>query len=94
MKLTSGLKKLLGTHESYAAIFDTPDGKRVLMHIAKVGNLTGTSFVAGDPSQTAFKEGQRHLALSILKFIGRDPNQIITLIQESMQNEDTDITQS
>lgn len=44
----------------------TPDQTAVLERIAVVGHIGATTHHAGDPYTTAFKEGQRALALYIL----------------------------
>jgi len=43
----------------YARAFDGVQGKRLLRDLAEYCNVGSTSFVAGDPYQTAFREGQR-----------------------------------
>jgi tripartite-type tricarboxylate transporter receptor subunit TctC len=44
----------------------TADETVVLQRIAAVGHIGATTHTAGDPYTTAFKEGQRALALYIL----------------------------
>lgn len=70
-------------HQSYQTVFNTPDGERVLHHLMKTANVTKPSFVPGDPHQTAFNEGARHLALSILKFVKRDHDAMLRAIEEA-----------
>ena len=50
---------LMKLHDSYKVIFSTPDGERVLDHLCKISFLADTSYVAGDPYETAHREGQR-----------------------------------
>lgn len=47
-----------------------PRGAQVLSDIAKAGHIGETSFVPGDPHQSAFREGKRALALYILGRVG------------------------
>lgn len=56
----------LGLRRDYMTCFSTPEGQRVLSHILSVSGATDPRFNS-DPMQTAFNEGQRHLALSIFK---------------------------
>jgi phage baseplate assembly protein W len=77
---------LMKLHDSYKIIFSTPDGERVLDHLCKISFLADTSYVAGDPYETAHREGQRRLVLSILRFLERDPRQIMKQM-EALQNE-------
>ena len=59
--------------ESYRKVFESPDGQMVLNHLGKVANVCQTSFtVNGTDRETCFKEGQRHLILSIIRFLERD----------------------
>lgn len=74
-------------HRSYKSVFQTPDGEKVLRHILKVGNVTSSSFVAGDSHLTAFREGQRHLALSIFKFVSRDHEKLIEQIEKGTEDD-------
>lgn len=45
--------------QDYARAFDGIPGKRLLRDLAAYCNVGSTSFVPGDPHQTAFREGQR-----------------------------------
>ena len=80
-------KKLSEIHDSYRAVFNTKDGERVLEHLVKVGFLDTTVHTPGDPYDTAFKEGKRSIVISILRFIERDPRELLRLVQEGEQNE-------
>lgn len=83
----ANIRDRLALHQSYQRVFSTPDGERVLRHIAKVGMLTSSSFVAGDPHQTSLNEGKRLLALSILKFVRRDHGTLVEQIEKGMEQE-------
>jgi hypothetical protein len=85
-KLT-GLKERIDLHETYVAVFSSPEGQRVLRHILKVGNATNSTFVQGDPHGTSFREGQRHLALSIAKMVYRDTTELIKQVEQGLTNE-------
>lgn len=43
-----------------------------------------STFVGGDPYATAFREGQRHIVLSILKFVNKDHDEIVRAIEEEI----------
>jgi microsomal dipeptidase-like Zn-dependent dipeptidase len=64
-------------HDSYKKVFSSPDGERVLEHLCRVGFVFDTSHVSGDPYETAHREGQRRLVLSILRFLERDPRELL-----------------
>jgi hypothetical protein len=82
-----GLRKKIDLHEKYVAVFSTPDGMEVLRHILKVGNAVQSTFVQGDPHGTSFREGQRHLALSIARMVHRDTTELIKQVEEGLNNE-------
>jgi len=69
-------------HDSYKKTFSTPDGERVLNHLCKVGFISDTTYVGGDPTETAHREGQRRLVLSILRFLERDPREFMKRLEE------------
>jgi hypothetical protein len=82
-----GLRKKIDLHEKYVAVFSTPDGEEVLRHILRVGHSAQSTFVQGDPHGTSFREGQRHLALSIAKMVHRDTTELIKQIEEGLNDE-------
>jgi hypothetical protein len=59
----------------YARVFNSPDGRLVLEDFKRsFGDRT--SFVAGDVYSTCFKEGSRHVYLSVLDLLAlaHDPD--------------------
>jgi hypothetical protein len=74
--------------DSYRRVFETPDGKRVLRHLLRVGFVTRSTMVAGDPHQTAHNEGMRRLVLSILNYAIKDHAELETTLEETL-NETT-----
>jgi len=81
------LNDFIKLHGSYVAVFSTPDGQRVLEHICKKAGISSSTFVRGDSHETAYLNGKRDLALSILKFIGKDHNALIRALQEGAEHE-------
>ena len=77
--------------ELYRRVFDTDDGRKVLEHMCKTCFAFETTFTPGQPDVTAFKEGQRHLFLMIVRFIERDDLRYVAEILKRT-NEQTDIT--
>ena len=74
-----GLEKL---NEHYKAVFNSKDGEIVLEHLCKTGFVLDTTHVPGDSHETAHREGMRRIVVSILKFLGKKPedfkNMLIT----------------
>ena len=59
--------------EMYRRVFESPEGTEVLRHLGKVAGVCQTSFFVGETDrEMCFKEGQRHLILSIIRFLERD----------------------
>lgn len=81
------LRKRINLAESYQSVFGTPDGQRVLAHIMRVAHCHESNFVQGDPHGTSFREGQRHLALSIARMVNRDTTELIKLIEQGLTDE-------
>ena len=74
-------------HEAYRSVFTSAEGQVVLRHMLKKFNMSSPSFVQGDPHMTSFKEGQRHVVLSIMKFINKNADQIAEQIKEHIDDE-------
>lgn len=86
-QLTEILLRRKEIQKSYKQVFNTEDGKLVLSHLMKNGFITKTTFVAGDPHQTAMNEGSRRVVLSILAFMNRDEKEMQKQIEQELQNE-------
>lgn len=87
MKIADVIREKLAVTSSFKQVFGTEDGQRVLRHILKMGFVTSTTFVAGDPHRSAMNEGSRRLALSILKLVHSDPKKLVDQLTEEMKNE-------
>lgn len=73
---------------SYVRLFSTPDGQDVLLHIMRTGGITRSCHVSGDSHASAMLEGQRRLALSILRFAKKDYKQLLRQIQDGIEEEE------
>lgn len=85
-----GLKDLLSRRDritsAYQAVFDSPEGELVLAHLAKNCCVFDSTFVQGDPNQTALNEGGRRVVLSIFKMLNADLSKL-RMIMEDVQND-------
>lgn len=77
---------VLALHGSYRLVFGTPDGKRVLRHICKRA-FVFDSTIAPTAQEMAFREGQRALALAIVRYVNKDTDKLLQEIEQ--HNEDT-----
>lgn len=75
----------LQIHESYQAVFSTPDGQRVLEHMCRVAFVFKTTHVRGDSHESAFREGQRELAISILRHVCKDHGELQQMLQSQLK---------
>jgi hypothetical protein len=73
--------------EEYKTVFTSPAGEQVLSHLMRKFNVTSPTFTQGDSHMTAFREGQRHVVLTILKFINKDTSQMAENIKDQIENE-------
>ncbi|MGD9742292.1 MAG: hypothetical protein AB7V53_06590 [Dongiaceae bacterium] len=53
----------------------------VLADLARYCRVGQSSFVAGDPHQTAFNEGARDVYLHVAEMIGLEPGELVTGIE-------------
>lgn len=71
--------------ERYRVVFDSPDGRIVLMDICKNCFLLKSTHVPGDPHTSAIQEGARVVALNILGRLGYDYTEFIELAQKEQE---------
>jgi len=83
-----GLRRRINKHERFASVFSGPEGEEVLRDILRMGHALEPTFAPGDPHATSFREGQRHLALSIAKIARRDTTELIKQIEQGLEHED------
>jgi hypothetical protein len=87
-KLVEMVRSKQDVVEAYNRVFNSVDGQIVLMHIIKNSYVLTSTFVRGDPHETALNEGQRRLALSIMRYANMDANKLSEMAKE-LQNEAT-----
>lgn len=67
--------------------FGTPAGKRVLAELLRRGWVTRPGFDPGNPYVTAYREGQREMALHIAGMIGLSDEDIMRLARDRPEEE-------
>lgn len=63
------MKELEQIKLAYRRTFNTEDGEQVLSDLKKRFAFETTTFVSGDPHQSAFQEGQRAAILLIVSML-------------------------
>ncbi len=71
-------------HSEMRAVFLTPSGEKVLNYLCKIAHVNEATYVPGDTHETAHREGMRRVVLSILRFIDRDPQELLNLPKETI----------
>ena len=61
--------KLDDLKKTYRQLFNTDEGKIVLRDLKLRNHALTTTFVAGDPHDTSFREGQRSVILTIMRMM-------------------------
>ena len=74
----------LQLRRDYMTVFGTAEGQRVLSHILAVSGVTDPRFNS-DPMTTAFNEGQRHLGMSIYRYVHTSTDMLQKLAVEEMR---------
>jgi len=74
------------TRDAYRNVFSTPDGKRVLAHLAKITGVTNPTYTP-DARLAAYKEGRRELWHQISKTINTDESALLAEIERIHANE-------
>lgn len=72
----------------YRDVFSSPKGKVVLLHILSIANVDESTFTIGDHDYTILKEGQRRLALNILKMAQDDDDKVLKVISDLEETTD------
>ena len=71
--------------QAYRQTFATEQGRAVLADILRRAGLTQSSY-AGDPHETAFREGRRRVGLEIVEAINRDPDVELAMMTSGETN--------
>jgi len=69
-------------HDDMRAVFLTDSGNRVLNYLCKIAHVNEATYVPGDTHETAHREGMRRVVLSLLRFIDKDPQELLNLPKE------------
>ena len=71
--------------QDYKDSFGGDAGGRVLRNLAKQFHMGVSSHIQGDPYETAFREGERHVILHIMDMLGErnDPTQLGHLLDQA-----------
>lgn len=69
--------------KAYQTVFGTEEGKAVLHHLIRAGNVYKISYFRGDSHESAYREGQRAIVLTILHMLQKDDIDITKMQSES-----------
>lgn len=88
--IADAVNTLLGRinlQETYAAVFETPQGQQILKHLCKTYKISRSAFAPGQPDMTAYMNGQRDVVIAILRQINKDTTKLIQQIEENTRDE-------
>lgn len=73
-----GWRRARSVAAAYRALLDPKDeqARLILDDLARYCRAGSTSFIAGDPHQTAFNEGARDAFLHVIEMIGLQPSDL------------------
>ena len=75
------MRDILTRSNDYKKCFSTVEGKRVLQDLIQFCKYRDSSYVAGDPTGTAFNEGMRRVVLRMIKFLNMSEEDINHITQ-------------
>ena len=82
--LSEVLSEKLNLRQSTINALDNEDGKRLIRYLMKLAGLTKPKIIT-DPNLLLLRQGQQHIVLTILNIMGKDPNEIIEQIEQSLK---------
>lgn len=83
LRATWGPRSADAVRLAYRRVFVGESGRVVLDDLSALAGEGLTSFVAGDPHQTSFKEGQRQVLLHIRAMLGLKAGDVLANQEES-----------
>lgn len=81
------IKKTLAIHSCYKTVFRSPEGEKVLDDLLKYCHILNTTF-STDPYESALQEGERNVALYILKKINANVEQMKKFAERQEKEQD------
>lgn len=80
-------KKSVDLAIAYKQAFGSEHGQMVLNDILSVGHVFHTSYDPKSQYETAFREGERNMALRILAFVEQDIEKLRQMLKQREQEE-------
>ena len=75
------MRDILTRSNDYKKCFASVEGKRVLQDLIQFCKYRDSSYVAGDPTGTAFNEGMRRVILRVIKFMNMTEDELNRISQ-------------
>jgi hypothetical protein len=76
------LDKFKGKIIDYKQTFGSPHGQRVLRDLMKRFHIMKSTHVSGDPYETAFREGERHVLVTLMSTLKIDPDKLGEIMKQ------------
>lgn len=82
------LREAITLRSCYRQVFSESRASQVVLrHLMRTCGVTRSCFVAGDATETAYKNGQRDVVLSILRYINSNDDDLRKQIEAAYQQE-------
>ncbi len=86
--ISQRLREAFSLRSCYREVFaDNRASQTVLRHLMRSCGVTRSCFSAGDPTETAYRNGQRDVVLSILRYVSANDDDLRKLIEQAYKQE-------
>ena len=86
--ISQRLHDAISLRSCYRQVFaDNRASQVVMRHLMRTCGVTRSCFVAGDPTETAYKNGQRDVVLSIMRYVSANDDDLKKLIEQAYEQE-------
>jgi len=87
-QISQRLRDAVTLRSCYRQVFaDNRATQTVLRHLMRSCGVTRSCFVAGDAGETAYKNGQRDVVLSILRYVNANDDDLKMMIEAAYKQE-------
>lgn len=89
--MRSDLAFLFERRNRYRAVFDTPDGRKVLADLMTFCHVDRPVTVPGDAQMSAYNDGMRRVALRIASILRMKDEEIFALANQGREQNDAEV---
>ena len=75
-------EKQYATVLEYKRVFGSPDGQKVLHDLMDRFHLLRATHFRGDSHESAFRDGERHVVITIMQILKQNPEKLMELLKQ------------